>query len=114
MHSLHANFLRVARFIHADLVRQAGQFDPIQLPEDQWCSLQRAVRSSQLAHGRGWHAAARRREEQMLREINDLESALARLTNQLQERRCAEDHCGRSRVVSRPRGPAERIRGCPV
>ena len=86
MHTLHAKFLRTARLIHADLVRQAGRFDRIQLPDDQWCRLQRTVRTAELAHDRGWHAAARSREQQLLREINDLESALARLTDQLQER----------------------------
>ena len=84
MHSLHAKFLRTAQHIHAALVRQAGQFDRIQLPDHQWCRLQRIVRTAELARSRGWHAAARRREQQLLREINDLESALTRLTDQLQ------------------------------
>ena len=86
MQTINHNLLRTAGLIHAELAHQTCEIDSLVLAEAPWHSVNRVARSIQLAHTRGWHFAGRHREELLLREIGDLQSDLARVS----------DHCRRS------------------
>jgi len=85
MQTLNHNFLRSAGLIHAELVRQACKLDSLVLAEAPWRRVNGVARSAQLAHSRGWHFAARHREEQLLREIEDLQAELGRVSDHLRQ-----------------------------
>jgi hypothetical protein len=86
MQTLNHNFLRTAGLIQAKLAHQACEIDSLVLAEAPWRRVNSVARSVQLAHSRGWYLAARHQEEQLLREIEDLQTELARVSNELRQR----------------------------
>jgi len=86
MQTLNHNFLRTAALIQRELAQQACEIDALPLDEARWRRIIGVARSAQLADYRGWHYAGRHREEQLLHEIDDLQTDLGRVTDQLRRR----------------------------
>ena len=109
MSIINHNLLRTAGLIQAELVAHSHLYPALTLPKLPWERVERIARSVELARGRDWQAAARQREEELLRAVDELENALTRLTDQVRQRQRAPDDSDASRTVSGSSGAGKRI-----
>ena len=90
MSIINHNLLRTAGLIQVELVAHSHLYPALNLPKLHWERVERIARSVELARGRDWQAAARQREEELLRAVDELENALTRLTDQVRLRQAPQ------------------------
>jgi hypothetical protein len=85
MPNYNKTYLRAARLICERLNKATAAANHFQLPTDYWQSAAELSRAIQLARQRGWHHAARIRQNELAPQLDYLQSSLVHVTHQLRE-----------------------------